>query len=134
MPKPVSALPAPLSQAARRFEEWRENRSTHGIPAELWSLAADLGARFGVSRTARALRVQYYALKKRVDAATASEGDVAVTTFPAFVEILTAPPAVTSECLVEFDSQSGAKMRIQVQGASAADLVALSRLFLEIGS
>jgi len=134
MSKLASPLPTPLSRAAQRFEEWRRNRTTHGIPAELWSLAADLGARYGVSRTARALRVQYYALKKRIDnAAATSETDVTVTP-PAFLEILTAPTATASECLVEFESPSGAKMRIQVKSASILNLAELSRLFLEIRS
>ncbi len=90
MPNPAFRLPTPLARAAERFEKWRRNRTTHSIPAELWALAADLGARYGVSRTARALRVQYYGLKKRIDAAPASETAVAVTP-SAFVEIRTAP-------------------------------------------
>ena len=109
---------------------WRRSRTTRRIPAELWSLAADLGARFGVSRTARALRVQYYALKTRVDATATLETD-APGMPPAFVEILTAPSTATSECLVEFESAGGAMMRIQMKGVSTSDLAELSRLFLE---
>ena len=130
MPKGAGGLPGPLASGARRFERWRRSRTARRIPAELWSLAADLGTRFGVSRTARALRVGYYALKERVDAAAALEADEAEAS-PAFVEILTAPSTVTSECLVEFESADGAKMRIQVKGPSTPDLAELSRLFLE---
>ena len=128
MSKP-SALPAPLAKAARRFEEWRSSRTGPRIPGELWTLAAELGARYGVNRAARALRLDYYDLKKRVAGATAPDPEEAGAP-PAFVEILTAPLAPAAECLVEFESPSGAKMRIQARGAHAVDLAALSRLFL----
>ena len=127
----ASPLPGALASGVLRFEKWRRDRTTPRIPEELWSLAAELGARYGVSRTARALRLQYYDVKKRVDMAPSSETDEAVTS-PAFVEILTAPSSEVSECLVEFESAGGAKMRIQVKGAVTPDLAALSRLFLEM--
>jgi hypothetical protein len=130
MAKTASPLPAPLAHAARRFAAWRRTRTTRRIPEELWSLAAELGARYGVSRTARALRVQYYDLKKRISeepsGAPTDEGPA-----PAFVEILTAPASVPSECVVEFEIPSGAKMRIEVKGGDAPDLAALSRVFFE---
>ena len=127
MSRHPSSPPTPLASATRRFQAWRRSRTTRRIPAELWSLATDLGARFGVSRTARALRVEYYTLKKRVDAAAAPETDEAEVS-PAFVEILTtaraaapssAPTSALSECQVEFESTTGAKMRIQVKGAAS---------------
>jgi hypothetical protein len=46
------------------------------------------------------------------------------------VEILTAPPAIPAECIVEFENVSGDKMRIEMKGAKTSDLVELSRLFL----
>ena len=45
-----------------------------------------------------------------------------------------APTSALSECQVEFESTTGAKMRIQVKGTATPDLAALSRLFLEQGS
>jgi len=130
MAKSASGIPAPLAKAARRFDAWRMRRTARRIPEELWSLAAELGARYGVSRTARALRLRYYDLKERVEAVPAPAPDETVHP-PAFVEILTAPSAFAPECLVEFESPSGAKMRIHVNGAGRLDLAELSRLFLE---
>jgi len=130
MAKRASHLPTDLSSAARRFLKWRRNRTTRRIPEDLWSLAADLGARHGLSRTARALRIDYYSLKKRIDAAAApdpSETDAP----PAFVSILTTPSADLSDCLVEFERAGGEKMRIHLKGGVAPDIGALSRLFLE---
>jgi hypothetical protein len=131
MPKSAAALPEPLSRAVRRFDRWRRDRTSHRIPEELWSLAADLGARYGVSRTSRRLRIGYYELKKRVASAPAPvAGETAA--LPAFVEIRTAPEAsVPGECQVEFEKMCGAKMRIQLKGAFETELSTLTRLFLE---
>jgi hypothetical protein len=130
MAKSTSPLPRALASGARRFDLWREARTTRRIPAKLWSLATDLGIRFGVSCTARALGVDYYALKKRIDAAGSMERNEAEPV-PAFMEILTEPSVAPSECLVEFEITSGAKMRIEARGASTLDLAQLARLFLE---
>ena len=130
MAKSTSTLPRTLANAARRFDSWRETRTTRRIPAKLWSLATDLGIRFGVSCTARALRVDYYALKKRIDAAPTRGADEADAS-AAFVEILTEPSVTPSECVVEFENARGAKMRIEARGATTLDLAQLSRLFLE---
>ena len=129
MAKSTTGLPGPLADGVRRFEKWRRTRTAHRIPAELWSLAAELGGQYGLSRTARVLRVDYYAMKKHIDASS-SDQDEAVAA-PAFVEILTTPGSSDlSECQVEFESPSGRKMRIQMQGACIPVLTELSRLFL----
>ena len=132
MAKSASGLPGPLANAARRFEAWRRGRTTQRIPDELWSLAADLGTRFGVSCTARALRVQYYTLKKHMDTA-ATRGSNEEGTHPAFVEFWRAPTtaALPESCRVEFERASGEKMRVHLGGVYGTDLALLARLFLE---
>jgi hypothetical protein len=95
-------------------------------------VAAELGGEYGLSRVARVLRVDYYALKKHIDASCSDREEA--ETAPAFVEILTAPGSDPSGCQVEFEAASGRKMRIQVQGACAPVLAELSRLFLETRS
>ena len=64
---------ADLSRAAVRFEQWR-GRSAAGakIPATLWKSAVKLAGRHGVSRVATVLKLDYYALKRRLGAATLS--------------------------------------------------------------
>lgn len=133
MAKSTTPFPRALANAARQFDAWRDSRTTRRIPARLWSLATDLGNHFGVSSTARALRVDYYALKRRIDTASSVE-ESETETVPAFMEILTEASAAPSECLVEFENARGAKMRIEARGANTLDLAQLSRLFLEQGS
>jgi hypothetical protein len=131
MAKAASPLAPALAKAALHFESWRKSRTTQRIPEELWSLATDLGARFGVSRTARALRVQYYDLKKRVASSPRGVPDIAEEA-PTFVEILTAPSATPpTEYIVEFERASGDRMRIEMKGARNSDVAELSRAFLE---
>jgi hypothetical protein len=61
------AVAADVSRAVQRFEQWRQTRGRRElIPARLWSLAADVAGRHGVSRKAGALRLACYALKERL--------------------------------------------------------------------
>ena len=130
MPRSRSPLPAVLSRASGRFEKWRRHRRTRRIPEELWSLATDLASRHGVSRTARVLRIQYDDLRKRVEAASASSSGGSSRS-PAFVEILPRPSTARPQCVMELESPSGVKMRIEVHGGRIPDLAGLTRLFLE---
>ncbi len=83
-----------------------------------------------MSRTAIALRVDYYALKKRLDAQTPPRR-VGSAAAPAFVELT--PPSLTGAggCVIEFEKASGAKMRIELPGSQVPDLAALGRSFWE---
>jgi hypothetical protein len=127
----VQKLPAELASAAGRWAQWRRTRKLGTrIPESLWKLALELATRHGVSKTAIALRVDYYALKKRLDAPTPPRR-VGSTSAPAFVELT--PPSFTTagRCLIEFEKASGAKMRIELPGSQVLDLAALGRSFWE---
>ena len=118
-------FPQDLVRARSRFEAWRYRRQAGGrIPVRLWALAVRLVKRHGVSRTAAALRLDYYSLKERAEAA-ASESQ---SKSPAFVE-LPSPVVVGKQCLVELDNGAGATMRVQLVGYDAADVEALSRFW-----
>ena len=131
MPRISLPMPTPLARAARRFQEWREQRTTHRIPEELWTLAADLGRRYGVSRTARTLGVQYPDLKTRVDLVVTEAAALPEphSSSPAFVEYLA--PAPPPMCVIELEGARGARMRVQLQGADQSNMVAFARVFLE---
>ena len=93
----------------------------------------ELAGKFGVSRTAAALRVGYDALKKRWDARAGTASGMSARA-AAFVELppaSTASTAVTGDCLIELEKSSGARLRIRVPGTHLPDLAALSRSFWE---
>ena len=118
-------LPKDLAQARSRFGAWRERR--HGgrrIPQPLWNLAVQLASQHGVSRTATALGLDYYNLKKQAEAAAPQPPPCG----PAFVE-LPPPVVVGKQALFELDNGAGATMRVQLLGYDAADIEALACRF-----
>jgi len=115
-------LPQDLARARSRFQAWRGRRTGHLIPPQLWALAVQLVNRHGVSRTAAALGLDYYSLKKRVESLAREP----VSSSPAFVE-LPAPVVLSRQCQFELDNGAGATLRLHLVGYDAADVAALAR-------
>jgi len=90
-----------------------------------------LAGRYGIHRTAKALRVDYYALKKRVEGTTAviSSKAPAATAETKFLELPAAAWSGSGECTLELEDAVGAKLRVHLKGVEAPDLAALSRSF-----
>ena len=82
----------------------------------------------GLHPVAQPLRLDYMGLKKRL-------GEVPVVrkkaTGPAFVELISAHPATVADCVIEFESSIGGKMRIQWKGSAAPDWASLLRAWRE---
>ncbi len=121
-------LPAPLSQARRRFDHWRSrHRPRTKLPEELWANAVELARDHGLNKTARTLRLDYYSLKKHL---ADTPGPDSEKTTPEFMELLPAGMSrPCSECTIEFDDGHGAKMRIHLKGAEPPDLSVFTRAF-----
>ena len=118
-------LPPDLVRGRSQFQKWRSQRKAGGrIPEALWAIATRLANAHGVSRTAAALGLDYYRLKKRAEDAASD----ACVSGPAFVE-LPAPVTAAKRCRLELDNGSGATMRVHLVGYDAADIEALSRGF-----
>ena len=77
--------------------------------------------KYGVTRTARSLKLDYYALKKRVFLA---EGQPAENG-SAFVE-LPSVSAPASACVIEWEDHAGI-LRVQLTGYQAADIAVVGR-------
>ena len=117
-------LPKELAQARSRFDAWRQRRQGgRRIPQPLWNLAVQLASKHGVSRTATALVLDYYRLKKQAEAAAPQPPPCG----PAFVEL--PAPVVGKQALCVLDNGAGATMRVQLLGFDTADVEALSRRF-----
>jgi hypothetical protein len=118
-------LPLDLVRGRAGFQAWRARRKAgERIPQLLWAVAVRLATTHGVSRTAAALGLDYYSLKKRTQSpATPRQSDG-----PAFVEF-TAPTMVAKQCRFELYNGAGATMCVQLVGYDAADVEALSRSF-----
>jgi hypothetical protein len=119
-------LPASLSRASRHFEHWRSRRRGRArLPEALWAKAVALARTHGVSKTAKALRLDYGSLKQRLG--KVCEHEVALAKAAAdFVEVLTPgiPPAGL-ECTIALEKSDSVKIRIHLKGIAVADLAAL---------
>ena len=144
------ALPVRLEGLQRRFERWRRTRTIPSrIPGPLWAAAVKIAGTYRLSQIAKTLRVNYTALKERVErqavaAPEASEKSAAdqrrslarggARSVPVFLELAPPAPVGSCQCTLELEEASGAKMRVHLQGAEAPDLAALSRSFWELRS
>jgi hypothetical protein len=149
-----------LVRAAVRFAAWRRTHEPHTrIPKPLWTTAVRLAAEFGISRTATCLRLNYYDLKKHVDATGVASDRRSVARqisapwkhpsaarhtrspwkppsaarqVPSFVELPASAFPTAGECVIELENTSGCRMRIQINRSHCPDLVALSSAFCRI--
>jgi hypothetical protein len=124
-----SGVRSRFRQACDRFAQWRHSRKSRTrIPERLWQLAVELAVTYGVSRTASALKLDYYALKRRLEDNASSAMLVSPPHDQAgFLELPTSTLGASGECVIDFENSSGAKMRVHLRGMAAPDLVALSR-------
>ena len=132
-----------VEQLGRRFAEFR---STHAVrsrlPEELWAAAAKLARRDGVEATAPVLDVDRPSLQKWTDRFEPGaqvkarkprrqrQAARTESTAPAFVELLAQTTGAAPSCLVEVESQRGAKMRLELKGIPTSTLAELIRAFV----
>jgi hypothetical protein len=129
--KKTCELPRRLEGVRRRIERWRQTRKVRSaIPDALWAAAVRMVNAYGMNRTARALRLNYYGLKKRVERQEAgAAGVVGMKGEVPFIELAPLPSTGHCECLLELEKAGGARMRIQLKGVAVPDLAAISQAF-----
>jgi len=121
-----------LEAVRKRFQIWRKNRSAgHRIPDALWGAAIELCRDHSVSKVSRALRLDYYDLRKRAHKAK----DASLGSDLGFVKLdLGAPLISPPEWRVEMEARNGAKMTLSLKGAPRdLDPLELSRAFWSQG-
>ncbi len=122
------ALPPRLDAVRGRFKQWRRTRKIGSrIPESLWAAAVKLAEAYGLNAIVKALSIDYYSLKRRLDNKSGSRSRVAAANGARFVELSAAARTGIPECILELEDVEGAKMRIQLKGIEAPDLAALSR-------
>jgi hypothetical protein len=123
-------LPARLEGVRRRFERWRgTHKARSRIPEPLWRSAVKMAGTYGLNRTARALRLDYYVLKKRVERKGVTIVDRPEKGGATFLELSPLPSVGACECTLDLENAGGAKMRVQLRSAVMPDLAAISRSF-----
>ena len=131
-------IPAGLEGVRRRFEHWRgAHKARSRIPVGLWATAVRAAGSYGLHRTSKILRLDYYSLKERVGqqsaAALVPPKRIAATTFLELAPVTSSGFAMATvdgcECTLEMENSGGAKMRVHLKGNQVPDLAALSRSF-----
>jgi hypothetical protein len=129
-----------VEQLHRRFVEFRQTHAVRSrLPEELWSAAAKLARRDGITATARALGLDRPSLQKwtdRLQPRTSTKARKSARRLPhassgapAFVELLTASTGISNSCLVEVESRQGGKLRLELRGMAPGQLAELIRTF-----
>ena len=126
------AIPEPIVQLQRQLDQFRSAQPHRAkIPESLWEAAEDLARQHGVYAVAHPLRLDYVRLKRRLEAVSkVEEKKKTKKVAPGFVELIAAHPAA-AECLIEFESKSGSKMRIQWKGSGTPEWASLLRAWRE---
>jgi hypothetical protein len=145
-----------LEKVCQRFAKWRQDRAPRArIPERLWTAAVARARASGLNRTARALHLDYYSLKKRLEAGadrktprrrSASGQRVGGgSTRQAFVEMptlnLVARPVLSplvprntatgGECHLIVDNSAGARLTVFLASADVAVIDAVCRSVLD---
>ena len=124
----ITSIPEPIAQLQRQLDQIRSTQPRRSrLPESLWSAAVELARQHGVYAVAHPLRLDYVGLKKRLGVTSNGRRDA---TKPAFVELMT-PPTVLPECVMEFETPTGAKMRIQWKASTPPDWAGLLRVWRE---
>ena len=123
--KSTLPIPEPIVQLQRQLDQFRSTQPRRTkLPESLWQAAVELARQYGVYPVAHPLRLDYTGLKKRL-------GGVPVVrrkaTKPAFVELI----APQEECVIEFESPGGNKMRVQWKASTPPDWGTLLRAWRE---
>jgi tRNA U34 5-methylaminomethyl-2-thiouridine-forming methyltransferase MnmC len=127
-------IPEALIEVQQRLEQWRGTQAPRAkLPEAIWQSAADVAKQYGVYATAKALRLDYAALKKRtLGPATLRRKSAHVKPAQAaFLELIARPVAKAEDYVVEFESTHGAKMRVQWKASAPPDWSTLLRAWSE---
>lgn len=123
-------IPAALSAARGQFDQWRsQHRKGARLPKELWCRAAALAREHGLNKTARALGLKYYSLKKHLDQMTAEQVSPAKAK-PDFIELV--PGVMTSgstEFTIEWSDGGGSMLRMHIKGVAVSELASVAEVF-----
>jgi hypothetical protein len=125
----AAVIPEPIAQLQLRLNEIRSARPRgKRLPDSVWQAAVELAREHGVYCVARHLRLDYTGLKNRLGGVSPRRRK---TRKPTFVELIAPASAMQGECLIEFESLRGGKVRIQWKAATAPDWMSLLRAWRE---
>lgn len=133
-----------LDPVREQIRAWRETRHLPGpMPSEIWDRAVVLARAFGVCKVARAVRLDYSALRKKVAKAMETPGLVK----PTFVELpgrMVTGEALqglspwqpeagrpgTTGALIDISTPDGSRIRIQLEPGRSMEAAGVVAAFI----
>jgi len=133
MTRQQSPIPEPIAQLQQQLTQWRStNQPRTRLPEAFWNAAVELARQYGTYRTAHSLRLDYVGLKERLLGSRGPQWKGGPKRAqPAFVELVAPQRAKPDDCVIEFESSQGNKMRIQWKATMPLDWTALLRAWRE---
>jgi hypothetical protein len=112
-----------IEPVRQRLVAWRQARKhREGILQNLWEAMTLLGRSHGVNPVCQALRIDYYALKRRVHGSSPAKQ-------PGFVELPMLAPAGSAGDVIELEDKRGRKMTLRLDPAHRAETLSLIQTF-----
>lgn len=125
----TAVIPEPIAQLQRQLDQIRSTQPRgKKLPDSVWQVAVELAREHGVYSVAHRLRLDYMGLKKRLGGVSHRRRKARKA---AFVELIAPPAAMLGECLIEFESLHGGKVRVHWKGAAPPDWMSLLRAWRE---
>lgn len=136
MKRGQQTLSAEVKEIGSQIALWRSSREKQSaMPPELWTAAAGLAQRYGINPVARALRLSYDSLKRRVldlDRSRQAQSAGAM----GFVELDQFKIGSATDCgvvEVEVCDRDGQRMTIRLTGRSDVDVTSMVSAFWRRG-
>ncbi len=124
--------PEQLDALRGQIQNWRQRRKVPGpMPGELWGAAVALAKEFGVCRMARALTLDYTALRKRTE--KLPEAGLVKPTF-VHLPMTVAPemaPSAAPGAMIEISTPDGARLHIHLEAGRGMETATIVAAFLE---
>jgi hypothetical protein len=129
MNRESTPISEPVAQLQRQLEQFRSTQPGRTkLPESLWQAAVELARHTACIPSPIRCGLDYTRLKKRLGESPTFRRK---ETKPAFVELVAPSHAQLEECVIEFESSGGSKMRIQWKATAPPDWTALLRAWRE---
>lgn len=136
-----SAPPSPtavsaLEEVQQQFKIWRETKTgRERIPDSLWQAAAEVfhNGEHSLHKISKTLHLNHTSLREHVEqhlpSSIESEPEAVPEHSPAFIAFELDPPISVSECVIEMEDTTGAKMRMCLRGKTDPNILGICKSF-----
>ena len=97
------------------------------IPEPLWESAVKLARVHGINAVAKGLRLDYYDLKRRLEAAGPGADTERNSLSPEFVEVRLPAAGELAGCTVKVEDRTGTRLTVELPGTCAEQIVEIAR-------